>query len=380
MAVHGAAEVSDRRCLRGTLCVSALAVLVLSRSSPMLAQTVDRSIDSLMAPYASPDGPGASLLVIRDGIPFMKSYGLANVEKQTPVSGASAFRLASLSKQFTATAIMILVADGRLRYDADVTTLLSGLPPFARGVTVRNLMNHTSGLPDYEDFVPDTQTTPVHDVDIPGLIANATASRFAVGTKYSYSNTGYGLLALIVEHVSKQRYADFLHARIFSRLGMSGTVAHEEGRSVVSNRAYGYTVRSTGIHRTDQSTTSAVLGDGGIYTSANDLVKWDRALESFALVSPEAQQQAWTPPTLAAGVKSEYGFGWFVDSDHGTMRLRHHGESRGFTNSILRYPQRRLTVVILTNRTGGSPWDIAQRIAELYLDPQSGGASPTWRP
>jgi CubicO group peptidase (beta-lactamase class C family) len=123
-----------------------------------------------------------------------------------------------------------------------------------------------------------------------------------------------------------------------------------------------------------------VLGDGGIYTSASDLVKWDRALESFALVSPEAQLLAWTPPTLPNGQATEYGFGWFVDRDHGTIRLRHHGESRGFTNSILRYPERRLTVVILTNRSGGSPWDIAQRIAELYLEPKTGGPSPAWRP
>jgi CubicO group peptidase (beta-lactamase class C family) len=357
------------------------AVLALiALSSPMLAQSVGRSIDSLMAPYASPDGPGASLLIIRDGVRLMKSYGLAEVEKHRPVTAESNFRLASLSKQFTATAIMIIVADGKLRYDDDVTTLLSGLPSFARGVTVRHLLNHTSGLPDYEDFVPDAQTTQVHDADIPGLIANATKPKFAPGTKYSYSNTGYGLLALIVEQRSGQRYADFLRDRIFTRLGMMGTVALEEGRSVVSNRAYGYTVRSTGIRRTDQSNTSAVLGDGGIYSSISDLVQWDRALESFSLVTPDAQQLAWTPPTLADGRKSEYGFGWFVDRDHGTMRLRHHGESRGFTNSILRYPELRLTVVILTNRTGGSPWDIAQRIAELYLDPKTGGASPTWRP
>jgi CubicO group peptidase (beta-lactamase class C family) len=161
---------------------------------------------------------------------------------------------------------------------------------------------------------------------------------------------------------------------------MTGTVALEEGRSVVPHRAYGYRVDSNGVRRTDQSNTSAVLGDGGIYSSAIDLEKWDRALERHTMVSAEAQRLAWTPHSLANGSTTEYGFGWFVDRDHGTMRLRHHGESRGFTNAILRYPERRLTVVILTNRSGGAPWDIAQRIAELYLPPSSGGPSPVWRP
>ena len=336
--------------------------------------------DSLMTPYAPLDGPGASLLVVHDGrVAYHKSFGLADVDARIRVSEQTNFRLASLTKQFTATSVMLLVAEKKLRYDDDITTLLSDLPIFARGVTVRHLLNHTGGLPDYEDFVPDSQTRQVHDAEVPALIAHAPARKFVPGTRYNYSNTGYALLALIVERTSLQRFADFLHDRIFAKLGMRATVAFEQGRSVVAHRAYGHTISPTGVLRTDQSNTSAVLGDGGIYASVSDLAKWDRALENHTLVSAEAQALAWTPPALPNGQTSEYGFGWVVDRDHGTMRLRHHGESRGFTNSILRYPERRLTVVILTNRTGGAPWDIAQRIAELYLDP-SFGASPAWKP
>jgi CubicO group peptidase (beta-lactamase class C family) len=334
------------------------------------APSRDQAVDALMAPYARPDGPGASAVVIRDGrVAYVKSYGLARVEKHEPVTAESNFRLASLSKQFTATAIMLLAAEGKVRYDDSLATLLPlpELPAYALGVTVRQLLNHTSGLPEYEDFVPDSQTAQVHDRDIPRLIAGASSPRFAAGTKYEYSNTGYVLLALIVERVSGIRFADFLHERIFVPLGMTGTVALEEGRSMVPHRAYGYTVDSTAVRFTDQSNTSATLGDGGIYSSATDLTKWDRALEQHSLVSAEAQRLAWTPPALPGGQKTEYGFGWFVDQDRGTMRLKHHGESRGFTNAILRYPERRLTVVILTNRNGGAPWDIAQRIADLYL-------------
>ncbi len=345
------------------------------------AQKFEPVIDSLMARYAVPNGPGASLLVVRDGrVLFAKGYGLADVESNTPVTAESNFRLASLTKQFTATSIMLLAAKKKLRYDDPIGPLVPGLPAYARNVTIRQLLNHTGGLPAYENFVPDTQTVQVHDSEIPSLIAHSDTAKFAAGTRYDYSNTGYVLLALAVERVSGQRFADFLHDHIFVPLKMTATVALEEGRSVVPHRAYGYRVNATGVRRTDQSNTSATLGDGGIYSSAIDLAQWDRALEKHTLVSAKEQQLAWTPGTLASGQKTEYGFGWFVDRDHGTLRVRHHGESRGFTNGIIRYPERRLTVVILSNRSGGAPWDTAQRIAELYLGSSSAGPAPAWRP
>lgn len=355
------------------------------------AQRVARVVDSLMAPYAASGMPGAAVLVVHDGrVVIEKGYGLAEVETHRRVDARTDFRLASLTKQFTATAIMLLVADHRLRYDDAIGPLLPELPSWAKGVTVRQLLNHTGGLPDYEDFVPDSQTRQVHDAEIPALISHATGPTFAPGTRYAYSNTGYVLLALVVERASGRRFADFLHDRIFAPLGMTGTVAYEAGRAMPTgarrvmdhDRAYGYTVSSSGVARTDQSNTSATLGDGGVYTSVHDLAKWDRALERHTLVSADAQRLAWTPPTLPHDSATQYGFGWFVDQDHGTMRLTHHGESRGFTNAILRYPERRITVIVLTNRTtavardpskpagaGSEPWDIAQRIADLYLAP-----------
>ena len=345
------------------------------------AQPRPHTIDSLLAPYAAPTSAGASVLVVHNGrIVFIKGYGSGNLERREAVTPATNFRLASLTKQFTATAVMLLIADHKLSYDDEVATLLPTLPPFAKGVTVRNLLNHTGGLPDYEDFVPDSQTAQVHDADIPALIAHAAGAKFAPGARYDYSNTGYGLLALIVERASGMRFADFLHKRIFTPLHMNGTVAYEKGRSTVAHRAYGYTIAGDSIRPTDQSNTSAVLGDGGIYTSVADLAKWDAALERHALVSAAAQRLAWAPPSLPGGATTEYGFGWFIDHDEGgRLRLRHHGESRGFTNGILRYPDHRLTVVVLTNRTGGAPWDIAQRIANLYLGvPADTGSS--WRP
>jgi CubicO group peptidase (beta-lactamase class C family) len=204
----------------------------------------------------------------------------------------------------------------------------------------------------------------VRDADVPALISHAPGLKFAPGTHYAYSNTGYCLLALVVEHVTGTHFADVLRERIFTPLGMTNTVAREED-TVVPHRAYGYTVRPAGVRRTDQSNTSATLGDGGIYSNVLDLAKWDRALERHTLVSADAQRLAWTPPTLPDTAVTEYGFGWFIGKAHGITRQYHHGESRGFTNFILRYPDRRLTVVILTNRTGGAPWDTAEQVASL---------------
>src|SRR5690349_14391094 len=181
--------------------LAALALLVTSTAAA--AQPPAAAIDSLMAAYAAPGQPGAGVLVVQDGrVVFEKGYGLAEVETRRPVTPATNFRLASLSKQFTATAVMLLAADGKLRYDDSVTTMVFGLPRWANGVTVRHLLNHTSGLPDYEDFVPDSQTAQVHDADVPALIARAPGLEFAPGTRYEYSNSGYVLLALVVEHVS----------------------------------------------------------------------------------------------------------------------------------------------------------------------------------
>ena len=328
--------------------------------------TLIPAVDSIMHAYADPRGPGASVLIVRDGSTVLaRSYGMADVEEQVAATPRTDYRLASLTKQFTATAIMLLKEDGLLRYDDAIGRYLPQLPASARGVTIRMLLTHTSGLWAYEDFVPDSQTAQVHDADVPTLIAHADSTYFPAGSAYRYSNTGYALLALIVERVSGKSFATFLHDRIFAPLGMTGTVAYESGISTVPNRAFGYTVDSSGVRRTDQSSTSAVLGDGGVYTSLDDLTKWIAALDAHTLVRASDQGEAWTSAVTTRGTRVGYGFGWFVDSGGNGLRLRHHGETAGFTNAILKIPSRRLTIVILTNRTGGEPWDLATRIAAL---------------
>ena len=351
-----------------SLCLLAGCATASSNARPPPA--VDPStVDSLFAAYSGPDSPGASVVVIQDGKAVLsRAYGLAELEKRAPAAPESNYRLASLTKQFTAMAVMLLVQDGKLRLDDRVVDVLPGFPAYLGEVRVRHLLQHTSGIWDYEDFVPSTHPVQVKDRDVLPLLSRVDRTYFPPGTAVRYSNSGYAVLALLVEHVGSMPFARFLHERVFVPSGMLASVAYEAGISTVSQRAFGYASGPEGFFPRDQSPTSAVLGDGGIYASVVDLAAWDRALDTHALIGAEAQREAWTPPTLPDGSSARYGFGWFIDEDQGRPRLSHHGETSGFTNAIVKYPEQRLTVIVLTNRAGGEPWRIAQQVADLWLD------------
>jgi CubicO group peptidase (beta-lactamase class C family) len=220
----------------------------------------------------------------------------------------------------------------------------------------------------------------VKDRDVLTLLSRADRTYFPPGTAARYSNSAYAVLALIVEQVSGQSFASFLQERVFTPSGMRSTVAHEEGISTVPNRAYGYVANAEGFRPRDQSPTSAVLGDGGIYSSVTELLAWDRTLDAHALVHEETQRLAWTPAALPDGTSSHYGFGWFIDEDEGRVRLSHHGETSGFTNAIVKYPAQRLTVIVLTKRAGGEPWRLAQRLADIWLGRSVEKGGPETRP
>lgn len=325
---------------------------------------MERQIEALMRDY---DGrvPGASVLVIRAGMPALRrSYGLADLEAGVAVTPQTNFRLASVSKQFTATAILLLAEDGALDLDDRARQWLPSLPVATATVTIRHLLTHTSGLVDYEDVMDPATTAQVRDADVLRLLETQDRTYFAPGSDYRYSNSGYALLALIVERASGQRYADFLRGRIFLPLGMGGTVAYEAGISGVAHRAYGYSFVQGAWTRTDQSTTSAVLGDGGIYSSIDDLARWDAALYDERLLRGESLRAAFTPATPTDDPQVRYGFGWRITGE----TLWHSGETIGFRNVIVRYPQQRMSVVVLTNRDDPEPYALARRIAALVLD------------
>ena len=326
------------------------------------------TVDDLLTAYSGSSVPGASVVVIRDGqLIVRRAYGMADLEHRVLATPETDYRLASVSKQFTAMAVMLLVKDGKLRYDQPIRDFLPELPPATAAVTVRHLLNHTSGLLDYEDLIPETRTTQLDDNDVLALLAAQDSVYFPAGTQYRYTNSGYVLLGLIVARVSGMSLPAFLRARIFEPLGMRTTVMHVEGSDTIPHRAYGYSPRGGTFVQTDQSLTSATLGDGGIYTNVDDMVLWDQALYGTTLVDSATLALATTPPQLPAGAETQYGFGWFVDSYRGEKRWRHTGETSGFRNAILRFPGRRLTIVVLTNRSSGEPLAIAERIADRLL-------------
>lgn len=313
-------------------------------------------IDQIFRDYSG-NVPGASVIVVRgDRIVFRKSYGLADVERRAAATPHTHYRLASITKQFTAAAILTLVSQGKLSLDDPVKRWLPSLPSFADAMTIRQLLTHSSGLVDYEDVMSPSTTVQLTDADVLRLLETQSTTYFEPGTSYRYSNTGYVFLALIVERVSGQRFADFLHDQIFSPLGMTTTVAHVEGVDTVVNRAYGYSLADGAWRRTDQSMTSATLGDGGIYTSVADLVHWLQALDRGRFAEASI-------PRVDTGVKGErYGFGWRINGNI----VSHTGETMGFRNALVRFPQEKLSVVVLTNRNEGRPYDLALRVAACF--------------
>src|SRR5678815_793163 len=317
--------------MTGRLLALALATTLVT--APVSAQTAD-SVDSIMRRYSG-QVPGASILVARDGKPVLRrAYGLADPEKKIAATPATNYRLASVTKQFTAAAILLLAQDHKLSLADPVRRWLPSLPAALDSVTLTHLLTHTSGIIDYEDVMaPDTKVQ-VHDADVLKLLETQDSTYFKPGTSYRYSNSGYSLLALIVERASGKRFASFLHDRIFKPLGMNHTVAFEDGISTVANRAYGYTMKDSAWTRRDQSSTSAVLGDGGIYSSIDDLAKWDAALYNAHLLSDESRRLAFSPHVATDKEGVSYGFGWRITGE----TLWHSGETSGFRNVIVRYP------------------------------------------
>jgi len=346
--------------------------VILFMSLNAAAQEFSSRIDSLFKKYDGADAPGASVMIIRDGkVIFKKGYGLADLEMRAPITPSSCFRLASVTKQFTAMSVMMLAERKKLSYDNTLSDFFPDFPSPGKKITIRNLLNHVSGLVAYEDVMPDSITVPLLDKDVLALLKKEDTTYFAPGAEYRYSNSGYALLALIVEKASSMPFAQFLRENIFTPLQMTNSVAYEKGISTVLNRAYGYSLRDSvdekSFIRTDQSMTSSVLGDGGIYSSTEDLFKWDQSLYTTKLLSRTALDQAFTPNILPDGKNSEYGFGWRISTYRETRCIHHSGSTIGFRNEIQRYPEKHFSVIVLTNRDGDDPGPLAYKIADICL-------------
>jgi CubicO group peptidase (beta-lactamase class C family) len=354
----------------------------------------EREIDGIFKKLTDDRSPGIAVLVRANGRTLLeRGYGVRDLRSHSAVDSQTNFRLASCTKQFTAMAIMLLVHDGKLRYDDRLTDIFPEFPDYGKSITIRNLLNHTSGLPDYEDLMeqrsageaPWSDTRQIQDAEVLRLLEGQKRGKFAPGAKWSYSNSGYVVLGLVVAKVSGKPFGDFLHERVFAPLKMDHTLAYVRGTNQVPNRAYGHSEKEKAFVETDQSATSATLGDGGVYSNLEDLAKWDDALAHHTLVSAPEMRPALTSVKLADGSfprwdsdpadnpqasqHVSYGFGWFLDPYHGHERMWHYGDTIGFKTAIERFDNGRLTVILLSNRSDIDVEALALRIADFYLAP-----------
>lgn len=366
------------------LCVLVLLGLVSCGRPAARTQGTDPRADRLeerLTAIVSPQEAGAAVLVIENGrAVFERGYGIADLRTGRPIDARTNFRLASVSKAFTAAAVTLLVRDGRLRYEDRLADLIPDFPEYGREIKVRNLLQHTSGLPDYEDLMPpsveaDTsELVQISDAGVLDLLKRTQAPLFAPGSQWKYSNSGYVVLGSIAAKISGLPFEDFLEGRIFAPLRMSRTLAYVRGKNEVSDRAFGYSRTDGRWRETDQSPTSATLGDGGVYSSLEDLAKWDEALRMGSLIAEADMRPALEPVRVAGahpvepdGVPAAYGFGWFLNPWKGRPRMWHYGETRGFRTAIERFPAEGLTIVVLSNRSNFDAATLALTAAELYL-------------
>ena len=344
-------------------------LLLLASTSMSQTENNASKIDALFQEFDHPDVPGAAVMVIQNGKSiYEKAYGLADLKAKTPCTLQTNFRLASLTKEFTAMAILILVERKQLQLEDPITKFFPEFPKYGQAITIRQLLNHRSGLLDYEDYIPDGTTLQLSDRNVLHILMKQDQTYFPPGTQFRYSNTGYAFLALIVEEVSGNTFPAFLEHNIFDPLQMTNTLAYVEGVSVVPNRAFGYAKEGNGFAFSDQSLTSAVLGDGGIYSSVVDLFKWDQALYTKKLISEKMLKLAFTPASSSTDMpESGYGFGWYVSKYRGTNYLWHYGSTSGFSTRIERFPDKKFSVIVLTNRKDAEISEIARKIADLYF-------------
>ena len=327
--------------------------------------TVDAKVEDFVhAEMQSQHIPGLSLLVNKDGkIALAKGFGLANVEHQVPVTPETVFQSGSVGKQFTATAVMLLVEDGKLGLDDKISKYLTNVPPSWGHIKVRHLLTHTSGLGDYPsdfdlrmDYTEDELLTKV----------TTTPLKFQAGEKWSYSNLGYLTLGVLISKVSGKFYGDALQDRIFKPLGMTTARIISEA-DIITNRAAGYRLVDGRLKNQEWvSPTMNSTADGSLYLTVYDLAKWDASLYTEKILKNSSLEQMWTPVTLNDGKTHPYGFGWVVVAVRGHRLIHHGGSWQGFHCDIQRYVDDKLTVIGFDNLAQSNLEKIIRGVAAIY--------------
>lgn len=355
------------------------------------AQTIDARLDGLVEPYRKTDAPGMVAILIREGsVKWQTAFGLADLERHRPITPDTQFELASMTKQFTAMAIMILAEQGKLKLDDTLDKYCPEFPAYGRTIRIRDLLHHLSGLPDYEelmvgkigdDFFRSSKVPPApHEftsAEVLKTLSRQPKLKFAPGSRFEYSNSGYEVLGQIIERVSGKRYAEFLKERIFDPLGMRDTLVLDERKHSGPRLALAYRRRNGNWEDITYSPENYEYGDGGVESTGNDLFKWDQALYTGKLVRHATLELAFAPGRANDGkivethffeYPSAYGFGWFISRENDTVVLEHGGDWSGYRTHIVRMPSRRVTAIVLTNSSNNDVARIAHRMIEIAGD------------
>ena len=355
------------------LCVLLMAGKLLGQNADSQSDEVARYVNAEMARQHI---PGVALLVARNGeIVRAQGFGLANVELQVPVKPETLFQSGSVGKQFTATAIMMLVEEGKIGLDDSITKYFPEAPASWKPVTIRHLLTHTGGFTDYpKDFDYHKDYS---EADLFRIVAGIPLA-FSPGTNWSYSNLGYLTLGVLIHRVTGNFYGDMLQARIFRPLGMTTTRIMSEA-DIIPNRASGYRLVKGELKNQEWvSPTLNTTADGSLYFSVLDLAKWDAALYTEKLLKRSSLEQMWTVARLNDGQPNSghYGFGWEIENVHGHRMIGHSGSWQGFKTQISRYVDDKLTVVVLANLAEAEPGKIAEHVAGMYLSGEPPEAEP----
>ena len=363
---------------RWLLCLSVIAAVLsaVPRGAGNDAPGLDRVDAFVRAEMARQKVPGVAVAIVKKGaVLAAKGYGLANVEHNVAVSPDTIFQSGSVGKQFTAAAVMLLVEQGKIGLEDPITKFFPDGPAPWRGILVRHLLTHTSGIPDYEEAKDGPAS-----VDLRRDYTEEELTRFAYkltlefppGSRWNYSNTGYVLLGIIIHKTSGQFYGDLLHDRVFTPLGMkTARIISEE--DIVLNRAGGYRLVKGALKNQDWvSPTLNTTADGALYLSLRDMIAWDKGLRAGAILKPASWAQVNAPVKLKSGKPYPYGFGWSVDTLNGSVRLHHGGSWQGFKTYISRYLGEDLTIIVLAN--------LAQSVPERFVDGIAGILAPPLAP
>jgi CubicO group peptidase (beta-lactamase class C family) len=354
----------------------AIAVMILAVSAgcasgpPGKSASFNRKIDDLFAEWSKPDSPGCALAVIKEGkVIYERGYGCANLEYGTPITASSVFNIASVSKQFTAMSVLLLVQQGKLSLDDDIRKYVSEVPDFGRVITVRHLVHHTSGLRDFEELLYmagwrwDDVMTREHMLD---MVSHQKELNFSPGDEYLYCNMGYYLLAEIVARVSGQSFGKFADATIFKPLGMRNTHVHDDHERIVRNRAYSYQPEGSNSFKNRFHNTSAV-GGGGIYSTVEDLAKWVNNFDHGRVGGPGVLKQMDEQGVLNNGQTNRYAFGLFIEDYKGVKLVEHAGGWGGYSTDIIRFPDQRIAVVLLGNTSSIDAEQLTRQVADIVL-------------